>query len=306
MTDEIKLKLQAAGLTDAQIEEKVQAKVQELSGLISAEGALHIIANEMGVTESEPEKTTIKSIEAGAMDLSFDAKVIDVYEKRTFKRKDGTGTVQSLLLGDESGKIRFTCWDTATAMISQVAQGDIIRVTGAYAKDGRNNTEVHCGARGQIERNPSGVTIDVPVAVIERIDIKDAMPGDNKVEFLASIVQFYDTRFFDQCPECRKRVVDGKCEVHGNVEPNVSYVTNAVLDDGTGTMRAVFWKQQTNQLCSKTEEEMVSLRDGSFEDVRLALLGEQVVVVGTIKENSMFNRNEIVVNRIKRAEPNNA
>ena len=66
-----------------------------------------------------------------------------------------------------------------------------------------------------------------------------------------------------------------------------------------------FGKQQTNQLCSKTEEEMVSLRDGSFEDVRLALLGEQVVV-GTIKENSMFNRNEIVVNRIKRAEPNNA
>ena len=59
-------------------------------------------------------------------------------------------------------------------------------------------------------------------------------------------------------------------------------------------------------MCSKTEEEMVSLRDGSFEDVRLALLGEQVVVVGTIKENSMFNRNEIVVNRIKRAEPNNA
>ena len=31
-------------------------------------------------------------------------------------------------------------------------------------------------------------------------------------------------------------------EVHGVVEPNVSYVTNAVLDDGTGTMRAVFWE----------------------------------------------------------------
>ena len=56
MTEEIKLKLPANGLTDAQNEEKGQAKVQELSGLISAEGALHIIANEVGVTTSEPEK----------------------------------------------------------------------------------------------------------------------------------------------------------------------------------------------------------------------------------------------------------
>jgi replication factor A1 len=303
MTEEIRLKLQATGLTDAQIEEKVQAKVQELSGLISAEGALHIIANEVGVTTSEPEKMTIKSIESGAMDINFDAKVLDIYEKRTFKRKDGTGTVQTLFIGDTSGKIRFVCWDTATAMISTVQVGDTIRVSGAYAKDGRGNVEVHCGARANIERNPEGVSIDIPVSVIERIDIKDAMPGDNKVEFLASIVQFYDTRFFDQCPECRKRVTDGNCEVHGTVEPAVSYVTNVVLDDGTGTMRAVFWKSQTNQLCGKSEEEMVSLREGSFEDVRLSLLGEQVVIVGVVKENSMFNRNELVVNRVQRAEP---
>ncbi len=303
MTEEIRLKLQATGLTDAQIEEKVQAKVQELSGLISAEGALHIIANEVGVTASEPEKMTIKSIEAGAMDINFDAKVLDIYEKRTFKRKDGTGTVQTLFIGDTSGKIRFVCWDTATAMVSTVQVGDTIRVSGAYAKDGRGNVEVHCGARANIERNPEGVSIDIPVSVIERIDIKDAMPGDSKVEFLASIVQFYDTRFFDQCPECRKRVTDGNCEVHGTVEPAVSYVTNVVLDDGTGTMRAVFWKSQTNQLCGKSEEEMVSLREGSFEDVRLSLLGEQVVIVGVVKENSMFNRNELVVNRVQRAEP---
>ena len=42
-------KLKENGLSDEEIETKIKQKMDQLSGLISREGAAHIIANEMGI-----------------------------------------------------------------------------------------------------------------------------------------------------------------------------------------------------------------------------------------------------------------
>ena len=42
-------KLKENGLSESEIEEKIDNKMKQLSGLISKDGAVHIIANELGI-----------------------------------------------------------------------------------------------------------------------------------------------------------------------------------------------------------------------------------------------------------------
>ena len=76
---DIKEKIVASGkLGREEFENKVKAKISELSGLISEEGAAHIIANELGV-ELVPQngnKLKIKEVYAGMKNISKLGKVV--------------------------------------------------------------------------------------------------------------------------------------------------------------------------------------------------------------------------------------
>ena len=80
---------------------------------------------------------------------------------------------------------------------------------------------------------------------------------------------------------------------------------NVVLDDGTGNVRAVLWKNQTNNLLGKTEEEVVLYKDNAvrFEETKNGLLGEQLKLLGQVKKNEMFSRLELSVQMVFRAKP---
>src|SRR3989338_8188739 len=93
---------------------------------------------------------------------------------------------------------------------------------------------------------------------------------------MGTVVQVFDPRFFSVCPECNSRVMEpeGFCSTHGSVKTAQSYVLNCILDDGSSTIRAVFWKNQTNHLLGKSETEMVLYKDAPahFEEVKTDLL----------------------------------
>ena len=72
-----------SGLTDKEIETRVKDKLDQLSGLISEEGALHILANELGIKIfDDPGKLQIKNVLAGMRNVELIGKVIKIYEVR--------------------------------------------------------------------------------------------------------------------------------------------------------------------------------------------------------------------------------
>ena len=134
--------------------------------------------------------------------------------------------------------------------------------------------------------------------------------GDgNSAEVVGTIVQVFDPRFWHACPRCNRKALEteGKfqCQEHGQVEAVLSYVMNLILDDGTGTVRGVFWKNQVNHLLGKEEKDLVKFRDepATFEEIKTELLGEQLKVKGTVKKNDMFDRLELSVQIVERANP---
>jgi replication factor A1 len=309
---DIKEKIISSGKMSAEeIDNKIKFKINELSGLISEEGAAHIIANELGVVLVEKNDTQlkIKEIYAGMRDIITAGKVVQKYETREFARGNSTGKVCSIVIGDETATIRVVFWNDQVDQLSRVNKDDIVMIKEAYVRENRGGREIHLGDKGELEINPEGVTIENvrEGTSYARKQIKEIQDGEEGIELLGTVVQVFDPRFWSTCPDCNKKVAeDNSCATHGAVTPGHGYVLNLVLDDGTGTIRGTFWKNQTNNLLGKTEEEMSAFKENpsSFESLKTDLLGEQVKVMGRVKKNDMFDRLEFNVQIVNKADPN--
>ena len=250
---EIKTKIIDSGKLNAEtLDNKIKEKINELSGLISEEGAAHIIANELSIELVNPNQDIlkIKEIYSGMRDISTNGKVVRKFDVKEFAKGDRTGKVCSLIIGDETGTIRVVFWNEQVEQLAIVKEDDILSIKGVYVRENNNSKEIHFGNKGSIDINPEGVKIDSVREGMSygRKTIENLQSGENNVEILGTVVQVFDPRFFNVDKGTGKRVQEGGIP---------SYVMNVVLDDGTGTIRGVFWKNQTNHLLEKEEEEVV-------------------------------------------------
>lgn len=134
--------------------------------------------------------------------------------------------------------------------------------------------------------------------------INELDEADMDVELFATIVQVSDIRFYETCPKCFKRARQKEnsffCEEHGEIKPNYSYVLNLVLDDGQGTIRAVFFREQLNHLLELSKEDILGCKDNQekLEEIKNNILGNQIKVIGKVSKNQMFDRLEFIVNKV--------
>lgn len=292
----------------ADIEERIDNKLKQLSGLISREGAAHIVANELGVRIIEPlsGRLQLKNILSGMRNVETLGKVLQAYGAREFLKGDSISKVASILIGDETGTIRVVLWGSQADNAAGLEQGDIVKVLGGYVRDNNGRKEIHLNDRSQLLINPKGETVGEVVSAtsIIRKKIKELNESDNNVELLGTIVQVFDLRFYETCPKCGKKARQGDdffvCNEHGNVIPSYSYVLNAVLDDGTETVRCVFFRNHVDNLLSMSHEQILNFRNNpsDFEAVKNDLLGTIIKLNGRTNNNSLFNRLEFVVSNV--------
>ncbi|MBI4452856.1 DUF2240 family protein, partial [Candidatus Woesearchaeota archaeon] len=306
--EEIILKInESTKMTTSEIEDRIEKKMKQLSGLISKEGAAHIVANELGVKIFEPlsGRLQIKNIVNGLRDVETLGKVLQIYEMREFATETRTGKVASALIGDETATIRVVMWGTQADNINNLSSGDIVKVLGGYTRENNGRKELHLNDRSQLLINPKGETVGEVAVQFKsgnRKDIKDLSEADSEAELLGTIVQVFDIRFYEICPKCSKRAKPSVdlfvCAEHGNVIPVYSYVLNVVLDDGTETIRCVFFRNQVEKLLNLNQKQLLNFRNNpaEFEAVKNEMLGTIVKLNGRANKNSLFNRVEFVVN----------
>lgn len=178
---------------------------------------------ETKITVRDP-MVRIADIKLGNGNLCTRGVVLTRQEPRTFSRKDGTsGSVASFMLGDETGKIRVTVWDTKIADLDRLQAGDSVELLHAYTRESfSGGVEAQVGNRGIIRKSPVEVRYEEPVT-----KIGDISP-DNVYNVRGTVTGADGVREFT--------TKDGKpgrlCSVY--------------LSDETGRVRVVFWGEHAN------------------------------------------------------------
>jgi replication factor A1 len=295
-------------LSREDVEKKIQGKMKELSGLLSPEGAAHIVANELGIDVMPAADKPLKMDEIfeGMRNITIQAKVLQIYETREFERDGKKGKVASMMVGDETGRIRVTFWHDKVDLLSEIKEDDIVEISNLFARNNQGRIELSSLSGTKLQKNPKGVRID---EVAERANQQATrvmlkhVETNSFVSVLGVVVQLFRPNFFEICPECQKRArpKDGSfiCDEHGDVTPDFSYVLNGVLDDGSDTIRLVFFREHASSLLEKSHEEMLSMKDSddqaAWETMRSSVLGTMLKATGRVVENEMFKRKEIIV-----------
>jgi replication factor A1 len=183
-----------------------------------------------GIAKDESTKITAKDpmvkiseVRMGMGNVCVRALILSKQEPRSFNRKDGSaGSVQGLMIGDESGKIRLTVWDNKLKDVEALSPGDTVEVLHAYTRESMGGVEIQVGGRGIVRMSEKKVEYEEPVSKIGDIEpdkyynVKGIVTGIDGVREYTS--------------------KDGKpgrlCGLH--------------LSDDTGRIRVVFWGDLAN------------------------------------------------------------
>ena len=299
--------IEKTGMKIEDVEKKILDKQRELSNLVSRDGAAYIVAKESGLDllEKRGRRIEIKNVVPGIKNLNLSARIFRVFQPKEFEREGKKSSVANIILGDETGTVRLSLWDTQTKLVENLKPDMAVEISGAYTKeDGKGGTEIRLSKRGvikTIEKSTLPSIEKVPTKEAERANISDFKEGET-YELRAAMVQLFDGNFFyEVCPQCNskiKRDKEGaKCSRHGLVTPAQNIVISGIVDDGTGNIRAVFFRDAALQLINMKLEEALNLRDSLLENVDV--LGKEFVFSGRVRRNAMFNRLELIVSNVK-------
>ncbi len=159
----------------------LERKKQESHGLLSDQGAVRLLAQQMSVSLEPSESLadqSIASLHAGLMDASITGEIRSVSELQRFERSDGsTGSILRIRLGDSSGQITCACWDAIGEFVSgqNLMTGSRVRLEHGYTKYGRaGEVEFHMGSKSSVQLLSTRLTQQVSRAAG---GIADLRPG---------------------------------------------------------------------------------------------------------------------------------
>ena len=265
---------------------------------LSAQYDTEIIKDEsVGAPEYSENIIKIKDIfsldEEAKKDVSVIGKVSDLYDLRTFERRNGsTGKVRSLMLEDETGKIRLTLWDSDAEL--KIKEDDIIKVVRGYVKENGDYYDLNIGRIGKLIINPEGIVVEIKT---NRKFIKELQEGDT-TEIRGAVVDYrkQDLVLY-LCPNCNKRValVEGvyDCEECGEVSPKELITATITVDDGTSNISCKLYGSAVAKL---TNTPLNKLKDANL-DILENILGSEFVFSGLAKTG--YNELEFSVRNVK-------
>ncbi len=298
-----------AGLDDDEIKEEVEAKMEEFSGLVSEEGALHLVAkeNEVEIAEAAEQELKIGNIVPEMRKVDVKGRVLNISDENTFERDEGEeGKVQNIVIGDETGTIRLTLWDDQTEIAEKVEEDNVIVIESAYSvEDDRENAELRLGDSSQVKLGDQEDVPDVERSggSSQETDIRDISSEGANYIVTGMLMDVYTSNpFYRIDPETGDTV---RKDDDGNYvtddgkkvdDPDHRLAVSGVLDDGTGNVRAVFFGGLAREVLGIDEEEE---KEGDIDAVEKAaedVIGTELEIEGRSRYNDYFGRLELIAN----------
>ncbi|MHA2163474.1 MAG: OB-fold nucleic acid binding domain-containing protein [Candidatus Thorarchaeota archaeon] len=230
----------------------IDEKRQELGPeVVNEESAAMIVARELGIDlhqVSPKARMRIEDITGESRSVNLTAKVVNIGTVRTFSRKDGgEGKVASVVVADETGRIRVALWDEMTAAVSEdaISVGNVIQIRGAYVKKGlRDAFELNLGRMGGIKvlEDHEIEDLEIDVSEAEVVKISELAEKMFDVTLVAKIERVFNLSTFT-------RKSDG----------SEGKVLSMIVADETGRTRLVFWDKQAEDMQNAKDGEVIKI-----------------------------------------------
>ncbi len=290
-------------LSKDELMKKVEEKQEELSGLVSLEGAAHLVARDFGIDllKKQEKMLQLKDVRPDMKRVSLKAKVISITPMREFSKKDGSlGRVRNLIVSDGTGQARIPFWDKQVDMLDEINIGDVIELRNVSVRPSNfGDMDIILHRTSMLKK----VEEDMPVQPVEvkRIDIRDAVEGNFEIKGM--IVDIFPVApIFYSCPQCKARLEKDSftCQVHGKVEPEKNLIISGIIDDGTGTIRAVFFRDVARDVCELDIKSLEGLEtEEALKMIKEKAIGREFLFRGRIQKNKIFENLELIVNEVR-------
>jgi hypothetical protein len=164
----------------------------------------------------------------------------------------------------------------------EIAEGKTVEISNASMR----GNEIHLGSFSGIKPSSEELGEVKKDKIFREREILDLKLADS-ASTRAFIVQAFEPKEFNVCPECRKKAsLEGEqyiCAEHGKVSPEKRMLMNIVIDDGTDTIKAVMFHDALK----------------AFSNPREELLGREMILSGDVRLNKFFNTPEFVIDTAK-------
>ena len=316
--DEIIKKISdGANLPADKIRELIKTKCDAHDGLVSEEGAAHIVAHDLNVElfkmpDESGSRVTIKDLVIGMRNFELVGKVSQVFPIREFQKQGKTSQVGNFNLMDESGTTRIVLWDQKANIIKEGAlkENQIVKIKNGNIKSSNfspNGKELHLTIRSQLILDvDEEVNVTIPTVAASSgaaapaiATTLDKIQANQKIKSRGTIVKIYPPAFYDACPQCNRKVFDGKCKDHGEVKHTPAMVLSLIIDDGKGAIRCTAFSNVAEKIAGLTGVEAKEKSDNIVvfqEELDSKLLGIIVSFEGSVRDNKQFDRIEITIN----------
>ncbi|MDX1533520.1 MAG: single-stranded DNA-binding protein, partial [Nitrosopumilaceae archaeon] len=139
-----KLLEQKPEITKEKIEEMIKQKKDKIgAGYLTDQGALFLIASDLGISLTEPLKVEmgLKDLYVGAKEISLETRVLNLSPAKQYERKDGTPFyLRTMTVYDKDSTASVKLWDEKANLpgINDLKPGDLIKIIKAYVKSDLN------------------------------------------------------------------------------------------------------------------------------------------------------------------------
>ena len=192
-------------LSRSVIEDKIKEKKDKIgAGYLTDDGALFLIAADLGITLEQSKKMEIelKDLFVGAKEVTVESRILNMSPTKQFTKKDGTSfLLRTITVYDSDSTASVKLWDEKANLpgIENLKPGDLVKIIKAYVKsDLTGLPTINIGSGSTIEAVKSdsnipsldSITVDVSTAKEDQRDL--VISGT--VDGMINLMEFTNSR----------------------------------------------------------------------------------------------------------------
>ncbi|KAA0003970.1 MAG: hypothetical protein FE048_00330 [Thermoplasmata archaeon] len=234
------------------------------------------LEEDIEVVQRKPRSYEIIELKPGYSNVEVKARVLTL-EKREVSMEEEKKVVYSGIMGDSTGKIRYSSWKDF-----DINEGDVLHIVGAYVGSWRGAPQLVFDESASVEKLEDK---EMPEELIGKTCVPifkiNEVGGGVDVCIEGVVIELQKgSGIVLRCPKCNRVIKEGVCVIDGEVEGIPDLRIKAVVDDGTGAVMAIFNKEMTEKIMGKKLDEYGSDVEGVEKEIEEKLLTKTVSICG--------------------------